>query len=65
MGKQASVSDHIPEGFHNPQRTAENKRIDDFFDVKEINDEQFMDFNFSMLDVGDEYGSPDRYKNEE
>lgn len=41
------------------------KKIDDFFDFKEINDEQFMDFNFSMLDVGDEYGSPDRYKNEE
>lgn len=44
---------------------AEGKTIEDFFDMEEINDEESMDFHFSMCDVGDEYGNPDRYKNEE
>ena len=44
---------------------AENKKIEDFFDLEEINDEEYMDFHFSMCDVGDKYGNPDRYKSEE
>ncbi len=44
---------------------AENKSIEDFFDLEKINDSESMDFHFSMCDIGDEYGSPDRYKTEE
>ena len=44
---------------------AENKKIEDFFDLEEINDEEYMDFHFSMCDVGDEYGNADRYKSKE
>lgn len=44
---------------------AKDKKIEDFFDMEEINDSQYMDFHFSMCDVGDEYGNPNRYNNEE
>ena len=44
---------------------AKDKKIEDFFDMEEINDSQHMDFHFSMCDVGDEYGNPDRYKEED
>lgn len=44
---------------------ADGKKIDDFFDLEEIDDEECMDFHFDMCDIGDEYGNPDRYKNEE
>ena len=57
---------HITLFFHtNYFLIAENKKIDDFFDLEEINDEEYMDFHFSMCDVGDEYGNPDRYKSKE
>ena len=42
---------------------SENKKIDDFFDLEEINDEEYMDFHFSMCNVGDKYGNLERYKN--
>lgn len=42
-----------------------NKTIEDFFDKEEINDSDYMDFHFDMCDVGDEYGNPDRYDDEE
>lgn len=41
---------------------AEGKSIEDFFNMEEINDSESMDFHFSMCDIGDEYGNPDRYK---
>lgn len=44
---------------------AEGKKIEDFFDMEEINDESSMDFHFSMCNVGDKYGNPDRYKSKE
>ena len=34
---------------------AENKGIEDFFDMEEINDIDAMDFHFSMCDIGDKY----------
>lgn len=44
---------------------ADGKKLDDFFDLEEIEDKEYMDFHFDMCDVGDEYSNPDRYKNEE
>ena len=44
---------------------ADGKKIEDFFDMEEINDEEYMDFHSSMCDLGDVYGDPDRYKSEE
>ena len=44
---------------------AKDKKIEDFFDMKEINDSQHMDFHFSMCDIGDKYGNPDRYNTED
>lgn len=44
---------------------ADEKNIEDFFDLEEIEDEDYMDFHFDMCDVGDEYSDPDRYKTEE
>ena len=44
---------------------AKDKKIEDFFDMEEINDSKHMDFHFSMCDIGDKYGNPDRYNNEE
>ena len=44
---------------------AEDKTIEDFFDMEEINDSESMRFHFNMCDVGDEYGNPDRYNNED
>ena len=44
---------------------ADGKNIEDFFVLEEIEDEGYMDFHFSMCDVGDEYSDPDRYKNVE
>lgn len=41
---------------------AEGKKIEDFFDLEEINDEESMDIHFSLCDVGDRYGNPDRYE---
>lgn len=43
---------------------AQNKSIKDFFDMERINDTEAMDVHFDMYDVGDEYGNPDRYKQE-
>lgn len=40
---------------------AKNKEIEDFFDLEEIDDGDYMDFYFDMNDVGDEYGNPNRY----
>lgn len=44
---------------------ANEKRLDDFFDLEEVDDERHMDFHFDMYDVGDEYSNPNRYKNKE
>ncbi|MBQ6697087.1 MAG: hypothetical protein IJN16_10335 [Lachnospiraceae bacterium] len=44
---------------------AAEKSIEDFFDLAEINDSDYMDFRFDMYGVGDEYSSPDRYHTEE
>lgn len=44
---------------------ADGKKLDDFFDLEEIEDKEYMDFHFDMCYVGDEYSNPDRYKNEE
>lgn len=40
---------------------AEDKKVEDFFDLEEINDSEYMDFHFDMLDIGDKYGDPNRY----
>ena len=42
-----------------------NKTIEDFFDKEEIDDSDYMDFHFSMCNVGDIYGNPDRYNDKE
>lgn len=39
---------------------ADKKNIEDFFCLEDIEDEEYVDFHFDMLDVGDEYGNPDR-----
>lgn len=44
---------------------AEGKTIEDFFDLEEINDSEFMDFYFDMNNVGDKYSNPNRYNAEE
>lgn len=44
---------------------AEGKSVEDFFDLEEINDSDYMDFCFDMMDVGDEYSDPNRYNKEE
>lgn len=44
---------------------ADKKNIEDFFCLEDIEDGEYMDFHFSMYDVGDEYSNPDRYKTEE
>lgn len=44
---------------------ADKKNIEDFFCLEDIEDEEYMDFHFDMLDVGDKYSNPDRYKTEE
>lgn len=44
---------------------ADKKNIEDFFCLEDIEDEEYMDFHFDMLDVGDRYSNPDRYKTEE
>lgn len=44
---------------------ADKKNIEDFFCLDDIEDEKYMDFNFNMYDVGDEYSNPDRCKIEE
>ena len=41
---------------------AEGADIEDFFDLEKIEDEDYMDFHFSMCDIGDEYSNPNRYK---
>lgn len=41
---------------------ADKKNIEDFFCLEDIEDEEYVDFHFDMLDVGDEYSNPDRYK---
>lgn len=33
---------------------SKNKRIKDFFDLESLNDEEYMNFHFSMCDVGDQ-----------
>ena len=44
---------------------ADGADIEEFFDLEEIEDGDYMDFHFSMCDVGDEYSNSDRYKNVE
>lgn len=44
---------------------ATDKDIEDFFDWDKIDDSEYMDFHFDMCDVGDKYGDPDRYNDEE
>lgn len=44
---------------------AEGKTIEDFFNKEDIDDSEYMDFHFDMLDVGDEYSNPDRYKEDD
>lgn len=44
---------------------ADKKNIEDFFYLEDIEDEEYVDFHFDMLDVGDKYSNPDRYKVEE
>lgn len=44
---------------------ADGKKIEDFFDLEEIEDENYIAFHFSMCDVWDKYSEPDRYKNVE
>lgn len=44
---------------------AKDKEVSDFFDMNEINDSENIDFHFNMLDVGDVYGDPNRYKDDE
>lgn len=34
---------------------SKDKKIEDFFDLEEIDDSDYADFHFCMLDVGDEY----------
>ena len=41
------------------------KIIEDFFCLEDIEDEEYIGFHFDMLDVGDKYSNPDRYKTEE
>lgn len=56
---------YISKGGHLYIVIADGKKIEDFFDLQEIEDEEHMDFHFDMCDVGDEYSNPDRYENEE
>lgn len=44
---------------------ADGADIEEFFDLEEIEDKDYMDFHFSMCDIGDEYSNPDRYKDED
>jgi hypothetical protein len=44
---------------------ANGKCLRDFFDLDAINDSEYMDLHFDLCDVGDEYGDPDRYKDED
>ena len=44
---------------------AKDKGIPDFFDMDTIDDDEYMDSYFDMLDVGDVYGNPSRYKDDE
>lgn len=44
---------------------AKDKVVSDFFNMNEIDDSEYMDFHFDMLDVGDVYGDPNRYKDNE
>lgn len=44
---------------------ADGKKIEDFFDLEEIKDEEYMDFYWTMYDDEDRYDNHDRYKNEE
>lgn len=44
---------------------SENKSLSDFFDFDEIDDEEYMNKHFDLLNVGDIYGDPDRYKEDE
>ena len=44
---------------------AKDKVVSDFFNMNEIDDSEYMDFHFDMLDVGDVYGDPNRYKIDE
>lgn len=44
---------------------SDGKNIEDFFDLEEIEDKDYMDFHFNMCDIGDEYSNHDRYKDEE
>lgn len=44
---------------------AENKKVEDVFDLEEINDSDYMDFYFDMNDVGDKYSNPNRYNEAE
>lgn len=41
---------------------AKDKKIEDFFELEEIDSSEAMNFYFSMNDVGDKYGDPNRYK---
>ena len=40
---------------------AKDKKVEDFFNLEEIDDSDYMNFYFDMNDVGDEYGDPNRY----
>ncbi|MDE7425727.1 MAG: hypothetical protein K2N51_18870 [Lachnospiraceae bacterium] len=44
---------------------ADGKKLEDFFNLEEIDDGEYIDFHFDMCDVGDEYSNLDRYKDEE
>lgn len=44
---------------------ADGKKIEDFYDLDDIEDDEYIDFHFSMCGVGDAYGNTDRYETED
>lgn len=43
---------------------ADGKKIEDFFELENIEDDEYMDFHFSMLDIGDRYINENEYREE-
>lgn len=40
---------------------SKDKKVEDFFDLDEFDDSDYMDVHFDLNDVGDKYGDPNRY----
>lgn len=43
---------------------ADGKKIEDIFDINEIEDKEYMDFHFDMCNIGDKYSNPERYNDD-